>query len=377
MTIMNIPYNPQTDPKAMFAQGFSNMLGGAQQGLDRRRIAKFAETLGADDTAIQILSKGLKSGIDPQTAMAIGALKQKSLMSIPQLRAQEATRMGARPGTREFENIAEGPEKEERIIYKDAQDKTRMIRAAGSDLPAIVDQIIEQGGTIDTTKSTLLGERLEIYREAKEKGDKEGAELALYGKPMVEISLGKPASSAERTAIAETRASIDALDNLKSLFDSTKTRTGPIVGRVDPLKGLVGLTTDEQEGFMAATSAFKNAIIKEITGAQMSQEEAERIMKQVPDITDPSTRWEAKWEQSKKNLEFLQKRRAEILEQSGLRVPTGADVKSQTKKQVESKIDKTDVYKNAISEAKNQLGDNATNEEILDLAEEIILGARK
>jgi len=75
--ITNIPYNPQTDPKAMFAQGFSNMLGGAQQGLDRRRIAKFAETLGADDTAIQILSKGLKSGIDPQTAMAIGALKQK------------------------------------------------------------------------------------------------------------------------------------------------------------------------------------------------------------------------------------------------------------------------------------------------------------
>ena len=72
---------------------------------------------------------------------------------------------------------------------------------------------------------------------------------------------------------------------------------------------------------MAATSAFKNAIIKEITGAQMSEVEAKRIMKQVPDITDPATRWNAKWQQSKKNLEFLQKRRLQILEQSGIRVP--------------------------------------------------------
>ena len=143
----------------------------------------------------------------------------------------------------------------------------------------------------------------------------------LAGAPLVEISLGKPPSPAERTAIAETRASIDALNNLKTLFDSAQTKVGPIVGRAAPFKGLLGLTTDEQEDFMAATSAFKNRIIKEITGAQMSEQEANRIMKQIPDITDPPARWNAKWRQSKKNLEFLQKRRAEILRQSGLRVP--------------------------------------------------------
>lgn len=137
----------------------------------------------------------------------------------------------------------------------------------------------------------------------------------------IEITLGKPPSPSERTAIAETRASIDALNNLKVLFDSAQTKVGPIVGRVAPFKGLLGLTTDEQEDFMAATSAFKNRIIKEITGAQMSEQEANRIMKQIPDITDPPARWRAKWRQSKRNLEFLQKRRAEILRQSGLRVP--------------------------------------------------------
>lgn len=136
-------------------------------------------------------------------------------------------------------------------------------------------------------------------------------------KPTTQIIM----SSTERQKIAETRASLDALDNLKTLFDNVQTKTGPITGRISPIAGLIGMTTDEQEAFMAATSAFKNAIIKEITGAQMSEQEAGRIMKQIPDITDPPARWRAKWEQSKKNLEFLQKRRLEILGQSGLRVP--------------------------------------------------------
>ncbi len=133
-----------------------------------------------------------------------------------------------------------------------------------------------------------------------------------------------PASATERTDIAGGRASLDALDNLKTLFDSGETRTGPIVGRADPTIGLFGWTSAEQENFMAATTSFKNAIIKEITGAQMGEAEATRIMKQVPDITDPSERWKAKWEQSRLNLEMLQKRRLEILGQSGLRVPGGA-----------------------------------------------------
>lgn len=138
--------------------------------------------------------------------------------------------------------------------------------------------------------------------------------------PSTIINLGTP-SPTERTAIAETRASIDALDNLKSLFDNPNTRTGPVAGRIDPIKGLAGFTSDEQEDFMAATSAFKNQIIKEITGAQMSEQEADRILQQVPLTTDPPARWRAKWEQSKKNLKSLQKRRLEILGQTGLKVP--------------------------------------------------------
>ncbi len=141
------------------------------------------------------------------------------------------------------------------------------------------------------------------------------------GASPVSITMGMPASAAERTAIAGGRASLDALDNLKTLFDSPRTSTGPIVGRTSPILGLVGMTTDEQEAFMAATSAFRNHVIKEITGAQMSEPEAKRIMKQIPEETDPPTRWKAKYEQTKRNLESIQKRREEVLRQSGIRVP--------------------------------------------------------
>ena len=123
-------------------------------------------------------------------------------------------------------------------------------------------------------------------------------------------------SAGEREKTATGLASLDVLTNLRNLYDSPDTRTGPAVGRIDPIIGQFGLTSRPQEDFMAATSAFKNQIIKEITGAQMSEAEADRIMKQVPDITDHPTRWEAKWRQSVQNIQYLQNRRQEI--QSGV-----------------------------------------------------------
>lgn len=180
--------------------------------------------------------------------------------------------------------------------------------------------------------------KLDAYNKAKavpipERTKHQQAVVEKYemGQALVQINLGK-ASPTERTSIAETRASVDALNNIKELYDSAKTRTGPIVGRLDPILGLFGLTKQEQEDFMAATSTFRNRIIKEITGAQMSEVEAKRILKQVPQETDPPARWEAKWRQSKKNLEMLQKRRLEILQQSGLQVPGGQmiDIKNMT-----------------------------------------------
>lgn len=140
--------------------------------------------------------------------------------------------------------------------------------------------------------------------------------------PISETTINMAAASpTERAAMAETAQGLDTLENLKMLFDNPKTRTGPIAGRYDPIAGLVGATSSEQEALMAATSAFKNRIIKEITGAQMSEVEARRIMKQIPDITDPPVRWQAKYEQTKRNLEAIQRRRQEVMRKSGVNAP--------------------------------------------------------
>lgn len=141
-------------------------------------------------------------------------------------------------------------------------------------------------------------------------------------KPDTQINLGKPAAASERTAIVQARSSIDSLNNLSDLFD--KNFVGPIKGKIAPLKGLLELNPVKQEEFMAATFAFKNAIIKQITGAQMSEKEAQRIMKQIPDVTDPPTRWRAKWRQSLKNIQMLQAQQLRVLGESGLRVPGAA-----------------------------------------------------
>ena len=135
----------------------------------------------------------------------------------------------------------------------------------------------------------------------------------------VNITQEKPASASERTAIASGRASIDSLNNIKDLYD--KAFVGPLAGRVGKVKDIFGMNVQKQSEFYAATAAFKNQVIKEITGAQMSEVEARRIMKQVPDVDDPPTVWAAKWSQSKKNLEILQRRRLEVLKQSNLKVP--------------------------------------------------------
>ncbi len=160
-----------------------------------------------------------------------------------------------------------------------------------------------------------------IPEPQRTKAQSESLKRLLEGQAAVQINFGKPASASERTAIAETAASLDSLDNLKSLFRSRKTKTGPITGRVSPFTGLAGLTSNEQEDFMAASSAFENKVIKEITGAQMSEQEATRILRQVPRVTDPPARWLAKEKQTRQNLKRIQKRRAEVLKKSGLVSP--------------------------------------------------------
>lgn len=221
------------------------------------------------------------------------------------------------------------------LVVPEGLETTRITRGPGG-----VTQILERPKEPPPSQQ-ISQEKLNRINELQDKiqagtateRDEAMLDKMLTGVSPVQITIGKPAAASERTAIAETQASLDALDNLENLFNSAQTVTGPVAGRIAPAKGLLELTTDEQEAFMAATSAFKNSVIKDITGAQMSEPEAKRIMKQIPDITDPPTRWKAKLEQTRKNLKDIQKRRSQVLQKSGIVSPleeqTGANIPRQ------------------------------------------------
>lgn len=87
---------------------------------------------------------------------------------------------------------------------------------------------------------------------------------------------------------------------------------GPTQGRIlrseatGVLSYLPFLQTPEGYGEFSALSAdLKNSVIKLITGAQMGQQEAQRILQQVPVESDKPEIWAAKYEQTKKNAAYL------------------------------------------------------------------------
>ena len=85
---------------------------------------------------------------------------------------------------------------------------------------------------------------------------------------------------------------------------------GPVLGRATEAGvGLPGVPVSEELAeFYADTATLKNATVKAITGAQMSEPEAERIMKQIPTFADKPVVWRKKLEQTIANLRLMRER---------------------------------------------------------------------
>lgn len=106
-------------------------------------------------------------------------------------------------------------------------------------------------------------------------------------------------------------AALDQLDRLVTMFNQgAKNDIGPAEGRARAIGQNVPLlpTSERFSNFAAASEAFKNATIKAITGAQMSEPEAKRIVGQIPLVTDKPMVWVAKALQTKQNLQDIENR---------------------------------------------------------------------
>ena len=131
---------------------------------------------------------------------------------------------------------------------------------------------------------------------------------------------GKILPTGDVTEISEEQASLDALANYENLFqeDYVGFATGRMGSVGETFWDVPGFTiTDKQAEFYAQEATLKNKVIKQITGANMSVQEAGRIMDQIPSRNNPGKSWRAKMKQTKKNIGFLEKRRLANLKGAG------------------------------------------------------------
>jgi len=125
--------------------------------------------------------------------------------------------------------------------------------------------------------------------------------------------------AAEIGKISEEETSLQSLQNYKALYKSEY--VGPINARIGYVKEKTGKIDVAQAEFYAEEAHLKNQMIKLITGAQMFEVEAKRILGEVPTRYDTDPVWEAKWKATQRNREMLLTKWKENLAKAGYKMP--------------------------------------------------------
>jgi hypothetical protein len=136
------------------------------------------------------------------------------------------------------------------------------------------------------------------------------------GRPVTDASgqpIGPTPSQAVRTRMGEEEAGLDRINEIRGLYDSNY--VGPAMGRWNQLRqnipDLPGQFDDIPEPlakFMASAAGLKNDMIRLITGAAVGVQEAKRIEREIPNITDRPEVFTAKLAQTEKNRMSLMAR---------------------------------------------------------------------
>jgi hypothetical protein len=105
--------------------------------------------------------------------------------------------------------------------------------------------------------------------------------------------------------IAAGEASLKQLDDLKQMFNPDW--VGPLKGRFENMQlAIVGERGEKGLAqFQSAISTLQNQVIKDITGAQLSEPEAKRILSQLPDMKLPPDVFMARLLQTEENRAYL------------------------------------------------------------------------
>ena len=166
-------------------------------------------------------------------------------------------------------------------------------------------------GQLDPQKREQVIARDMAYQKSLAKIRAEAGQQAQLNIP------DKP-SADERKGLTDDLATLSRLDSLKELYKPEY--VGPARGRYGAVTETVGGISEDEADFRAETATLRNQVIKMITGAQMSEPEAKRIMRQLPDENNPSEVFESRMKQTRRNVEMMAQKRRDVLKATGVDV---------------------------------------------------------
>lgn len=164
----------------------------------------------------------------------------------------------------------------------------------------------------DMTAATAAANRATTERGQNMTAQTAANRLALDKAQGTGAGGGKLSASAIEK-IAGVDQSLGMLSDLETALPKMGGAIGPLDSWITSGKLATGMgVTPELAEFAAQVTGLQNAVIKAITGAQMSEPEAKRIMSQIPDMKNPMPVFKARMATTKRNLELLKKRTIEL-----------------------------------------------------------------
>lgn len=188
--------------------------------------------------------------------------------------------------------------------------KYRDIKLKGGKMMSVAeDQPVPEGTEFYEEPKSQAKPKIDIRNvsEAGPNGEPGTRVITFYdGVPISSQWIKGSLSASERSQMVYSDSSIASLRALEDVYRPEY--VGPIAGRAQQLgQKIPGVPVDENAAaFYAASAAVRNAIIKAITGAQMSEPEAKRITSQIPMPQDKPEVWVQKWNQSLVNAQILE-----------------------------------------------------------------------
>ena len=148
-----------------------------------------------------------------------------------------------------------------------------------------------------------------------------GAQDVLLGikdpnKALVQINQNSPG---ERKDIAEARTQLDTLNNIDVLYDSTF--VGPVDSRIGRVKSLTGTLKQQEAQFRAAVELQRTELRKFYFGTAQSKQELKGALDAIPDLNMTGPAFEAAQNETRRKVTSMLRRRAEVMQESGVRAP--------------------------------------------------------